>query len=339
MMQFGVFDHLDRNDLSLAEFYEARLRIIESYDRFGFYAYHVAEHHATPLGLAASPAVYLAAVAQRTKQLRFGPLVYTLPLYHPLRITEEICMLDQMSSGRMQVGIGRGISPLETKGFGIDPVERVARYDETRQVMMQGLTQKTVHFQGKFFAYDDVPMELEPFQKPHPPLWIGTATAESAARAAKNGHNFVSLSTAAETRTLIDAYRKSWKEMRGEAPLPKLGLGRFIVVADTDAAAMALARRAYRRWHDSFHHLWRKHGTVPTQGERAREFDEILHGGRGVAGTPATCIGMLTEQLRESGANYSVGQFVFGDMSLDEALGSIDLFVREVMPAVRQSLS
>jgi hypothetical protein len=174
-MEFGIFDHVDASGVPLQQFYDERLKVVEAYDRAGFYCYHVAEHHATPLGLAASPAVYLAGVAQRTKQLRFGPLVYTLPLYHPLRITEEICMLDQMSSGRMQVGIGRGISPLETKGFGIEPAERVARYEDTRQVMMQGLTQKTVNFQGKFFSFDNVPMELEPFQKPHPPIWIGAA--------------------------------------------------------------------------------------------------------------------------------------------------------------------
>jgi alkanesulfonate monooxygenase SsuD/methylene tetrahydromethanopterin reductase-like flavin-dependent oxidoreductase (luciferase family) len=337
-MEFGIFDHCDASGVPLQDFYDQRLRIVEAYDRGGFYCYHVAEHHATPLGLAASPGVYLAAVAQRTKNLRFGPLVYTLPLYHPLRITEEICMLDQMSRGRMQVGIGRGISPLETKGFGIDPAERVERTEEIRQVMMQGFTQKAVNFEGKYYTYKDVPMELEPYQKPHPPIWIGAATADSAARAAKNGHNFVSLSTAAETRELTDRYRATWKEAHGEQPLPKLGLGRFIVVADTDAKARALASRAYRKWHDSFHHLWRKHGTVPTQGERAREFDEIMDGGRGVAGTVDTCIKMLTAQLAESGCNYSVGQFVFGDMSLDEALGSIDLFVTKVMPAVRQSL-
>ena len=79
-----------------------RLKIVEAYDRAGFYGYHVAEHHATPLGMAASPGVFLAAVAQRTQALRFGPLVYPLPLYHPLRLIEEICMLDQMSGGRMQ---------------------------------------------------------------------------------------------------------------------------------------------------------------------------------------------------------------------------------------------
>jgi alkanesulfonate monooxygenase SsuD/methylene tetrahydromethanopterin reductase-like flavin-dependent oxidoreductase (luciferase family) len=338
-MEFGIFDHVDASGVPLQEFYDNRFKIVEAYDRGGFYCYHVAEHHQTPLGLAASPAVYLAGVTQRTKRLRFGPLVYTLPLYHPLRLTEEICMLDQMSHGRMQVGIGRGISPLETRGYGVDPAERLERYEEIRQVMMQGLTQKAVDFTGKFFAFDDVPMELEPFQKPHPPIWIGASSPESAARAARNGHNFVSLSTSTETRKLTDSYRAAWTETHGGKPLPKLGLGRFVVVGDSDAAAMALARRAYKVWHDSFHHLWRKHGTVPTQGERASEFDEIMHGGRGVAGTPATCIKMLREQLAEAGVNYSVGQFVFGDMSLAEALGSIDLFVREVMPALRQSLA
>lgn len=338
-MEFGIFDHVDANGVPLQQFYEDRFKIVEAYDRAGFYGYHVAEHHQTPLGLAASPSVYLAGVAQRTRQLRFGPLVYTLPLYHPLRLTEEICMLDQMSRGRMQVGIGRGISPIETKGYGIDPAERIARYEDTRQVMMQGLTQKSVTFQGKFFSFDNVPMEIEPYQKPHPPIWIGAATAESAARAARNGHNFVSLSTSAETRALTDSYRSAWQETRGDTPLPKLGLGRFVVVGDTDAEALALARRAYRKWHDSFHHLWRKHGTVPTQGERAPEFDEIMDGGRGVAGTPETCIAMLRTQLAEAGVNYAVGQLVFGDMSLAEALASIERFVRQVMPALRQSLA
>jgi alkanesulfonate monooxygenase SsuD/methylene tetrahydromethanopterin reductase-like flavin-dependent oxidoreductase (luciferase family) len=104
-MKFGVFDHLDRDEQTLRDYYGARLQIIEAYDRLGFYAYHVAEHHATPLGMAPSPSVFLAAVAQRTRRLRFGPLVYALPLYHPLRLIEEICMLDQMSGGRLEIGL------------------------------------------------------------------------------------------------------------------------------------------------------------------------------------------------------------------------------------------
>jgi hypothetical protein len=96
-IQFGVFDHLDVGAAPLGQHYENRLRLIEAYDRLGLRTYHLAEHHATPLGLAPSPSVFLAAVAQRTQRLRFGPLVYTLSLHHPLRVAEEICMLDNMS--------------------------------------------------------------------------------------------------------------------------------------------------------------------------------------------------------------------------------------------------
>ena len=119
-LEFGVFDHVDRNARPLAAFYEDRLKLIEAYDRAGFYGYHCAEHHFTPLGMASSPSVFLSSVAQRTKHLRFGPLVYTLALYHPLRLAEEICMLDQMSRGRFMVGVGKGVSPIEIGFYGVD---------------------------------------------------------------------------------------------------------------------------------------------------------------------------------------------------------------------------
>src|SRR2546430_15697120 len=107
-MEFGVFDHLDRHGGALADYYEDRLKIAEAYDRAGFYAYHLAEHHSTPLGMAPSPSVFLAAVAERTTRLRFGPLVWPMPLHHPLRLIEEICMLAQLSGGRRDKGSTRG---------------------------------------------------------------------------------------------------------------------------------------------------------------------------------------------------------------------------------------
>ena len=108
-MRFGIFDHLDDSGAPLQRHFEDRLKLTEAYDRAGFYGYHLAEHHNTPLGYAPSPSVFLSAVAQRTKQLRFGPMVYLLPLYHPLRLIDEVCMLDQMSGGRFLYGVGRGI--------------------------------------------------------------------------------------------------------------------------------------------------------------------------------------------------------------------------------------
>jgi alkanesulfonate monooxygenase SsuD/methylene tetrahydromethanopterin reductase-like flavin-dependent oxidoreductase (luciferase family) len=107
-VRFGIFDHVDDSGLPPAQHFAARLKLVEALDSLVFESYHVAEHHGTPLGLAPSPNVYLSAVAQRTRRLRFGPMVYVAQLYHPLRLAEEICMLDQMSGGRLLVGVGRG---------------------------------------------------------------------------------------------------------------------------------------------------------------------------------------------------------------------------------------
>ena len=180
-MEFGVFDHLDRDDQTLGDYYAARLQIIEAYDRLGFYAYHVAEHHATPLGMAPSPSVFLAAVAQRTRRLRFGPLVYALPLYHPLRMIEEICMLDQLSGGRLEIGFGRGSSPSELIYYGQDPDKSQRIYAEVLELVIKGLSERSLTFHGEFFHFDDVPMELEPFQKPHPPIWYGVHAPDTVA--------------------------------------------------------------------------------------------------------------------------------------------------------------
>jgi alkanesulfonate monooxygenase SsuD/methylene tetrahydromethanopterin reductase-like flavin-dependent oxidoreductase (luciferase family) len=332
-MQFGVFDHLDRNDLSLRDYYESRLKIIEAYDRLGFYAYHVAEHHSTPLGLAPSPSVFLSAIAQRTRRLRFGPLVYALPLYHPLRMIEEICMLDQMSRGRLEIGFGRGSVPAELIYYGAKPDEAQQVYAEALELIMKGLTERTLTFHGQFFRFDNVPMELEPYQKPHPPIWYGVHAPDSARRAAQKGLRVVSLDPLAGTCASFASFRAAWQEARGQAQLPLMGLGRFIVVAESDTAALALARRAYPRWYDSFTHLHRLHGR---QGMHPRPptFDGLAEVGQGVAGSPATVAAFLRRELGETGANYCVGQFAFGDLTLDETLRSIDLFAREVMPAL-----
>jgi alkanesulfonate monooxygenase SsuD/methylene tetrahydromethanopterin reductase-like flavin-dependent oxidoreductase (luciferase family) len=333
-MDFGIFDHLDRYDIPLHEFYEARLKLIELYDMAGFYAYHLAEHHATPLGMAPSPSVFLAAVAQRTRRLRFGPLVYALPLYHPLRMIEEICMLDQLSGGRLEIGFGRGSSPLELAYYGQDPAKAQGIYAEALELVLKGLTEKTLSFAGETFRFDRVPMELAPFQKPHPPVWYGVHSPDAAERAARKGLHTVSLDPPAETRVCSDRYRAIWRETRGDAPLPKLGLGRFIVVADTDAAALALARRAYPRWHDSFTFLFRMHGRSQ-QHPRPADFDTLMARGQGFAGSPTSVTAWLRAQLDETATNYVVGQLAFGDLTLDECRRSVGLFAERVMPALR----
>jgi alkanesulfonate monooxygenase SsuD/methylene tetrahydromethanopterin reductase-like flavin-dependent oxidoreductase (luciferase family) len=333
-MEFGVFDHLDRSSSPLADYYEERLAIVELFDRAGFHAYHLAEHHATPLGMAPSPSVFLAAVAQRTKRLRFGPMIYALPLYHPLRMIEEICMLDQMSGGRLDVGFGRGASPIELELYGVDPAQARDIYDEAMAIVIQGLSGPAVSFKGKHFNFDNVPMALEPLQKPHPPLWYGVHANDSAARSAKQGLNVISLDRVDATRGFSEAYRAAWKETGRSGPMPRFGLGRMIVVADTDAEALRLATRAYPVWHASFVHLFKVYDRMPMH-PRPAEFAAMLEDGRGICGSPATVIEEIRRQMTEAGAGYFVGQFAFGDLTLAETTRSIGLFTQEVMPALR----
>src|SRR6202022_2379142 len=128
MIKFGIFDHLDGNDLPLGAFFEARLRLLELAETHGFYGYHLAEHHSTPLGHAAAPSVFPAAAIARTSRIRLGPLVYVLPLHHPLRLYEEVCMLDHLSGGRLMLGVGRGGALLEHARYGGEPATRQEVY-------------------------------------------------------------------------------------------------------------------------------------------------------------------------------------------------------------------
>ena len=152
-------------------------------------------------------------------------------------------------------------------------------------------------------------------------------------RAARRGLQVVSLDPPAETVAAFGSFRVAWRDAHGAAALPLMGLGRFIVVAETDAAALAIARRAYPRWHDCFTHLRRRSNRVNAH-PRPPTFDELVAVGQGVAGAPGTVTAALRQQIEATGTNYLVGQFAFGDLSTAEALRSIELFAREVMPAL-----
>ena len=332
-MQFGVFDHLDDGGAPIGEHYENRLRLIEAYDRLGIHRYHLAEHHATPLGLAPSPSVFLAAVAQRTRRLRFGPLVYTLSLHHPLRLLEEICMLDQMSGGRLELGVGRGISPHELAYYGVDPGKAQAMYLEALQVVLSGLSATTLTFVGQHYAFRDVPIEMQPVQRPHPPLWYGLARPDGLPWVAANKVNVVCNAAPPVVRQVTDGYRQHWATagLRPE-DLPLMGMARAVVVAETDAEALSIARRAHQVWYRSLMLLWNKHGTKPISAVFLDNFDNSQKAGYGIAGAPGTVRDWLKAQVAEAGVNYLVCRFAFGDMRPIESYTSLDLFARHIMP-------
>jgi alkanesulfonate monooxygenase SsuD/methylene tetrahydromethanopterin reductase-like flavin-dependent oxidoreductase (luciferase family) len=333
-IEFGVIDHLDRQNVPVHETYDSRLGLIELYDRAGFYTFHITEHHFTPLGLAPSPLIFLAAAARITRTIRFAPLVLILPLYNPLRLAAEICMLDHLTKGRLDIGAGRGISPYELGFYNINHLEASAIYHEAYEVLMMALTRETVEYRGQYFKYFNVPIEMRPYQTPHPPLWYASGSTDGAAWAGSQNHNVAFLAPTSRARVLIDAYKNGRAAAEGlsSQPMPKIGITRHLYIAETDEVAHAEGKRAYLDWYEKFAWLWQKYDPRPPASE-----DVVLHrdAGRIITGSPLTVRDEIARQVEETGANYFITRFAFGNLTHEQSCRSLELFVSEVMPHFR----
>jgi len=171
-------------------------------------------------------------------------------------------------------------------------------------------------------------------QKPHPPLWYGVTLPSNSAWPAENDVNIIALGLRANTAAIIKAYREARKAKGLDPEGTLIGLSRHIVVADSDEAAMTIARRAYPRWRQSFRWLFARHGTEPRViGIYPPTFDELAALDNGCAGSPDTVRRFIAAEIAANGCNYFVPQMVFGDMTAKESLHGIELFAKEIMPA------
>ena len=305
--------------------------LAERAERWGFHTFWVTDHVLKPR---LDPLVLLAAVSQRTRRLRFGPLVYLLPLYHPLRLIEEICMLDHMSGGRLELGVGRGVSPIEVGFYGVDAANGPRQFPEALRIVKEGLTSNVLTFKGEFYDLENVPMVLKPVQKPHPPLWYGLNAPDATVWAAKEKANIATLVPAPAARRVIDRFREEWaKNGHPAEPAPLAGIIRHMVVAETEGEARGIAERAYRRWYRHLAFLWRERGLkVPMAVPMPEELGPLLAAGGAFAGTPAAARAFIAEQAETSGANYFICDVTFGDIAEAEAMRTVELLGREVMP-------
>jgi alkanesulfonate monooxygenase SsuD/methylene tetrahydromethanopterin reductase-like flavin-dependent oxidoreductase (luciferase family) len=205
--------------------------------------------------------------------------------------------------------------------------------------MKDSFSKKRVNVQGEYRRATDVPVELETLQKPHPPLWMGVSSLENAEQAARSGMNFVAIQPPTDMRARVERYKETARKNGELDPKIKMGMNSFIVVGETDAEAEELAERAYKVWHHSFHYLYHLHGRSPVHGERADNFPDVVGRELGIAGSPKTVLDVLSDRIERAGNNYLMCQLVFGDMTLFEALASIELFSKKVMPKLRQPAS
>ncbi|MGY3146116.1 alkanesulfonate monooxygenase SsuD/methylene tetrahydromethanopterin reductase-like flavin-dependent oxidoreductase (luciferase family) [Bradyrhizobium sp. USDA 3397] len=318
----GIFDHFDEDGRNIAEQYADRLVLAEAYDRLGFYAYHLAEHHCTPHGRSPSPNLFLSSVIQRTRRLRVGQLVMLLNLYHPLRAFEEICMLDHLSNGRLEVGIGRGSLPMELTYFGVDAEVASSRYEEASQILVNAMNGGLLNYRGQHFVLDGVPLTLSPHQRPHPPTWVATNRPESASWAAANGANLACVGPSSVVRKVTDVFRAHGNTKRpADGRDLFIALLRMIVIGRSEAEAHSLAAPAYERWLSSFKFLYELNN-ISLPGNLPPTFEAAIESELCVVGTRASVRQTVLNHLEEAGANYLLCQPAFGNLSVDAAVST-----------------
>jgi alkanesulfonate monooxygenase SsuD/methylene tetrahydromethanopterin reductase-like flavin-dependent oxidoreductase (luciferase family) len=269
--------------------------------------------------------------------LRFGPLLYVTPMYHPLRVAEEVVMLDHMSRGRFELGLGRGASPIEIASFAVDPAKASEMNREATDVILKALRSDVLDHDGKYYHFKKVRIAARPFQQPHPPLWFAPIEPSRAADAARLKGHIVTLVPDAGVKAITGAYRAAWQsDGNAAAATPLLGVFRHVVVAETDSAALEIARAAYRPWRQNMAFLWDWGGIAfPIGGIYPEDFDALQAMGMGIAGAPETVRRYVAATVAATGINYFVADMAFGSIPFETASRSVELFAREVMPRCR----
>lgn len=340
-MKFGIFDHMEFRDGALGQLYEERLDMLELADAAGFWGYHKAEHHFNRLDASPSANVFFAAASQRTKRIRFGSLVYLLPFYEPIRLIEEICTLDHLSGGRLEIGVGKGISPAEHKLWGNEPDQARDLFEEAFEILRKGLAHQTLNHDGPKRTYEDAELTLRPYQDPHPPIWY-PGNIDYAGRHRLNtitaGPTPMVAQAVSAYKNLLESTDMNWNP---GVVNPTIGVTRHIFVADSDEQALERVRLAYPVYHQNLAYLFKKYDVAfapPGDPSFNGDVDAALAAEGVIAGSPETIRNHIKKVRDEAGIDYFVGAFAWGDLTHTEVTKSMMLFANEVMPAFNKEV-
>jgi len=249
-MKVGVLQFFGWRDRSvpLHEVYDHALGRIEIMDRSGYDAVWLAEHHFTGYSVCPSVHVMAAHIAARTRNLRIGTAVTLAAFYHPLRIAEEIALLDVLTGGRINWGAGRGFDPREFSIFGVPTEESADRFREAVEIVLAAWTSEKLDFDGRFHQFEDVEVLPKPLQQPHPPTWVAATSIGAVDWAAGRGLSILMdpHSPHAEIGRKLEHYGTGLEAAGHTRKGRDLPIGRLVAVAETDAEAESVARRGAR---------------------------------------------------------------------------------------------
>jgi len=323
-------------------------------EELGFDEVWFTEHHFIDYGLSVDPATLASAAASRTRRVRIGLAAAILPFHHPLRLAEQMALVDIIADGRLDVGVGRGNRPAEFAGYRVPQEESRERFDEIVEVMRRAWTEERFSYRGRFFTFDDVRVIPKPVQRPHPPLYQVCVTKDGIENTALRGWPMLNSvlfgpvdQLVANRDTYVQTLRKAGRSAAEIAALlARWGVSRQIYVADTDARALDEAKAAEAWYQESFRRF-----VIPDRIEDAHP--SLQPGFRAMAerlskvtweglvretlafGTPDT-VARHIEAMRALGVGRVLCWMNFGGLPQDKIRRSMELFAREVMPRFRR---
>lgn len=345
-MKFGtqwLFSEVGQR--SPKELFEDHLKETIFAEEAGFDNVWLAEHHFSEYGALGNPLVFAAALARETSKIRIGTAVMLLPLQHPLRIAEDAAMVDQLSDGRLDFGVGRGYQPSEFRGFGIPQEESSARFDESLEIIRRVWTEDRVTFKGQFFELDNVSVHPRPRQEPHPPIWVAAVSTETFARLGKRGlailtsPNFTPIPL---IKRNFDTYAAALTQGGFEADRYDRPVLLQVYVAPTEEQAHDEPRDYAMGYFKLLGKL--TPGGSGTDTPKGYEFyqgvkDHLAHLDyeflfeHGVLfGTPNQIADKIERYRSETGMNHLICWFNFGGMPKEKVERSMRLFAEEVLP-------
>jgi len=354
-LEFGAFDMFAEAEMSdpesTANAFAEHIKDAQLAEQLGYQYYFFIEHQNAPFACITSPSVYLAAVAQATSTLRFGPMVYQLPMYHPIRLAQDAATVDQISRGRLEFGVGYGTRTYEFEPWNLKFEERREMGVEVMDIVMKAWTEEKVTYDGEYFSFNSAIPRPKPFQQPHPPIWVGAHSHASFDYAAEQnyhvGQNIDVDSVAAEK---FAYWREKWKSFNHSTPMPRALLARHVHVAETDEQARAEA--------EPYLIQGMRPGTnasasaidvsarpeierTPERVEFARvykgtatSFDFWIENGLALIGSPETVARRLREQQEMVGYDVFCAQHHVTTMPADLSKKSLRLFGEKVIPAL-----
>ncbi len=311
-MKFGVLQFFSwpGRRIPLTDVYRRALQRIEIMDRGGYDCVWLAEHHFTTYSVC--PSIHLMAmhVADRTRNLRIGTGVSLAALYHPLRLAEEVALLDVLTEGRINWGAGRGFDPAEFAAFGIPPAESQERFREAVAIVVAAWQAERLSWSGNYWTFRDVEVLPKPLQRPHPPLWVAASSPPAIEWAASQGYSILldphcdRADLGVKRALYLDGLARHGHTAAGR----DLPMARLIAVADTPAEARRVAAQG-AAWTVSAYAHKEKAGDAIDAGRLSRTGAESAPVDRYVdqvmiQGTPEQVVAQIEALREEVGLDY-----------------------------------